>query len=125
MLKAREREEAAKKPLASVNVLDFCEKELDFKPTAYQEKLQVDRNQFVVARQARQSGKSLTMAALTLHYALTHPKSRVAFTAPSLRQSRRKIRKISTFLSKLGSVLEGKAVEDEAGVPQRAAGPEA
>ncbi len=111
LLRAKEREALAGKPLATEDRVEFCSKQLGFTPTAYQEKLLRDQNQFVVARWARQSGKSLTMAALTLHYALTHSGSRVAILAPSLRQSRKMIWRISSFLPKLGNVLEGKPLK--------------
>ncbi len=46
--------------------VEFCQKFLGFEPTAYQEKLLRDRTQFIVARWARQSGKTHCVAALLL-----------------------------------------------------------
>lgn len=101
MLRADEREEAKGKPLVSGDVAEFCEKDLGFRPYAYQEKLLRDPSQFVVARWSRQSGKTHTIAALILYHALARPGSRIVVLAPSLRQSRRIIWKISTFLSRI------------------------
>ncbi len=112
MLNAEEREEAKGKPLVSGDVVEFCEKQLGFKPFTYQEKLLRDPSQFIVARWSRQSGKSYTMAALILYHALASPGSRIVVLAPSLRQSRIIIRKISNFLSRLpGKVLEGRVLK--------------
>lgn len=109
MLKADEQEEAKGKPLASGDVVEFCVKKLGFKPYAYQEKLLRDPAQFVAARWSRQSGKTHTLAALILYHALARPGSRIVVLAPSLRQSRRLIGKISGFLSRLqGEVVKGR-----------------
>src|SRR5262249_19611064 len=77
--------------------------------TDYQERLMLDQNQFVVARWARQSGKSLTLAVMCLYNALSNPNTRVAIVAPSLRQSRLMVRRVSSFLPRLsGRILDGR-----------------
>jgi hypothetical protein len=54
-------------------------KMLEFQPTAYQLDLtqKFQNSQFIAARWARQTGKSHTIAALLLHYALTHPNTSI------------------------------------------------
>jgi len=97
----RQKEQAKDKPLASGDVVEFCEKQLGFKPYAYQEKFLRDQSQFVVARWSRQSGKSTTIAALTLYLVLSQSNRGVVILAPSWRQSIRLINKISVFLARL------------------------
>ncbi len=104
-----EREASKDKPLIDSDVLEFFEKTAGFKPTAYQEKLLTDPSQFIAARWARQSGKSLCIAVLCLHEALSRPNRRIIILAPSFRQSRRMVRKISSFLPRLpAGVLQGR-----------------
>src|SRR2546428_7551927 len=98
--KARGRKEAESKPLIQGDVVEFCLVYLHYKPYAYQEKFLRDNNQFVLARWSRQSGKSHTIASLCLYLVLSQSYRRVVILAPSLRQSRRMIAKISIFLSK-------------------------
>jgi len=109
LLEEREREKAKNKPLIEeTDVVEFFEKRLGFKATAYQEKLLRDKSQFILARWSRQSGKSLVMAVAVLFNALTRPGFRAAVVAPSLRQSRKMIDKISRLVSRLGlDVLDG------------------
>ncbi len=109
LLEEREREKAKNKPLIEeTDVVEFFEKRLGFKATAYQAKLLRDKSQFILARWSRQSGKSLVMAVAVLFNALTRPGFRVAVVAPSLRQSRKMIDKISRLVSRLGlDVLDG------------------
>ncbi len=107
--KANVRNKAKGKPLVDEDIVEFCEKRLHIKPTSYQKKLLLDQAQFIVARWSRQSGKSLIVAVLLLYYALTMPGMRAIVVAPSLRQSRKMIGKISLLLPKLGmKVLEGR-----------------
>ncbi len=81
--------------------VEFCQKFLGFEPTAYQEKLLRDRTQFIVARWARQSGKTHCVAALLLWLCLKTQGFSVIVLAPSIRQSKIIIRKITGFLSRL------------------------
>ena len=85
------------------NPTEFCTKNLNFKPTEYQQKLiqQFQKNQFIAARWCRQSGKSQTISALLLHYARTHPNTHIGIVGPSWRQTKLIIRKINTLLKKL------------------------
>lgn len=101
MLRADALEEAKDKPLISGDAVEFCRKTLGFEPYAYQVKLLRDPAQFIVARWSRQSGKTHIIAALILYHALAWPGVKIAVLAPSLRQSRRIIGKISGFLSRL------------------------
>ena len=112
LLREREREQARKTSIITGDVVEFCEKQLGFKPTAYQEKLLRDPAQFVVARWSRQSGKTQTIAAMILYQALTVPGSKIAVLAPSWRQSRRMIRRIQSFLRRLPPwVLDGRPLK--------------
>lgn len=112
LLRARELEKAKKRPFLAGDVVEFCEKQLGFKPTAYQEKLLRDTSQFVVARWSRQSGKSTSIGALILYHSLIRPGSRVLVLAPSLRQSRWIIAKISSFLARLpGRLVAGRVLK--------------
>jgi phage FluMu gp28-like protein len=81
----------------------FCRENLGFSPTAYQVELieQFESSQFVAARWARQTGKSHTISALLLHYALTHPASSVGIVGPSWRQTKLIIKHINALLQKL------------------------
>jgi phage FluMu gp28-like protein len=83
--------------------LIFCEETLGITPTAYQTTLiqQFESNQFVAARWARQSGKSHTISALLLHYALCNPNSNIAIVGPSWRQTKLIIKQINGFLTKI------------------------
>ncbi|MCW4016799.1 MAG: terminase large subunit [Candidatus Bathyarchaeota archaeon] len=85
------------------NPIDFFEQTLKFTPTQYQK--QLTRNfmekQFVAARWCRQSGKSHTIAALLLYYALTKHDTSIGVVGPSYRQAKLIIRKISAFLKHL------------------------
>ncbi|MCL5877394.1 MAG: terminase family protein [Candidatus Bathyarchaeota archaeon] len=83
--------------------LDFCKQTLGITPTTYQTTLinQFQTNQFVAARWARQSGKSHTISALLLHYALCNPNSNIAIVGPSWRQTKLIIKQINNFLTKI------------------------
>ena len=87
----------------SNNTLDFFERVLDFKPYAYQKEFIAvfENNQFSAARWCRQSGKTETISALLLKYAVTHPKSAIAIVGPSWRQTKRIISRIAAFAHKL------------------------
>src|SRR5713101_2027112 len=99
--KAKERRKAEAKPLITCGIIDFCLTYLGFTPFPYQVRFLLDTSQFVVARWARQSGKSHAIAALALYLVLSQSYRRIVILAPSLRQSRRMIAKISFFLSKM------------------------
>ena len=96
----------------SDNPIPFFEETLNFAPTEYQKQLATDflEKQFVAARWCRQSGKSHTIAALLLHYALTNPETSIGVVGPSFRQAKLVIRKISGFLRRLpkGCVLKSR-----------------
>jgi len=87
----------------SPDPLVFCKDTLGFTPTTYQTELinQFQTNQFIAARWARQTGKSHTISALLLHYALTHPDTNIGIVGPSWRQTKLIIKHINNFLAKL------------------------
>ena len=110
----RKEMEASKNKLliAEGDIIDFCRGRLGFTPTEYQEKLLRDESQFMTARWPRQSGKSQCLAALVLYRALARPGSRCIILSPSLRQSRRIIERVVSFLPRLGSsILAGKVLK--------------
>ncbi len=113
MTKSQEQLETKRTPMIEEGILEFCEKRLGFKPYSYQKKLSLDPAQFIVARWCRQSGKSHTISALLLYNALTRPGVRIVVLAPSLRQARKDVGKIKTFIHKMSEkgfeVLDGKA----------------
>ncbi|MCW4025316.1 MAG: terminase family protein [Candidatus Bathyarchaeota archaeon] len=81
----------------------FCQQTLGFTPTVYQTELihQFQSSQFTAARWARQTGKSHTISALLLHYALSNPNSNIGIVGPSWRQTKLIIKHINNFLQKL------------------------
>lgn len=81
--------------------VEFCVQHLGFKPTVYQEKLLRDPAQFIVARWSRQSGKTHCVAVLLLWSCLRTRFFNVLVLAPSVRQSKIVIRKITGFLPML------------------------
>jgi phage FluMu gp28-like protein len=87
----------------SVNALDFFEKILGFKPYQYQTEFAelFENNQFTAARWCRQSGKTETISALLLRYAVTHPNAAICIVGPSWRQTKRIITRIAAFARKL------------------------
>jgi phage FluMu gp28-like protein len=89
--------------LLSVGFQGFCEKRLGFTPFKYQLDLadKFENNQFIAARWCRQSGKSHTVSALLLKYALEHPDSQIAIVGPSWRQTKQDLRRIAGFCRNL------------------------
>ena len=83
--------------------VQFCTETLGFNPTTYQLELtnQFQTSQFIAARWARQTGKSHTISALLLHYALTNPNVNIGVVGPSWRQTKLIIKHINSFLQKL------------------------
>jgi len=84
-------------------LLDFFREVLEFEPFAYQSKFKklFEKNQFVVGRWCRQSGKSWIVSALLLEHALKNPDSSIAVVGPSWRQTKLNLRRISYFLHKI------------------------
>jgi phage FluMu gp28-like protein len=82
---------------------EFCSEFLGFNLYSYQLDLaeKFAGNQFVTVRWCRQSGKSFTISALLLHYALRNPNSYIAVVGPSWRQTKLIVRRINGFLAKL------------------------
>ena len=86
----------------------FCTDYLGFKPTEYQARLLRDPSQFIVARWSRQSGKSQTVSVLLLWLSLRYPNHNIIVLAPSLRQSKIIIRRVTGFLKHLPKSLAPK-----------------
>ena len=98
--------------LLTGSITDFCERWLKLVPTKYQLAFLLDAGRFVVARWARQTGKSTSIAALCLYTALHDGCKRIVILAPSLRQSRKLIQRISSFIPKnLSHVLAGRRLK--------------
>jgi len=81
----------------------FFEQVLGFKPYVYQKEFidLFESNQLTAARWCRQSGKTQTISALLLKYAVTHPKVAIGIVGPSWRQTKRIISRIADFAHKL------------------------
>ena len=94
------------------SALDFFKQTLGFEATNYQKQLATDftQKQFVAARWCRQSGKSHTIAALLLHYALIRKETSIGVVGPSYRQAKLIMRKIGGFIKNLpdGFVLKAR-----------------
>jgi hypothetical protein len=71
LAKDRARKNTGKEPLVNADITQFFRDATGLEPTDYQQRFLTDQNQFVVARWARQTGKSLTLAVLCLHTALS------------------------------------------------------
>ena len=76
---------------------------MGFKLFAYQKEFAdiFENNQFTAARWCRQSGKSQTISALLLKYAVTHPNAEIGIVGPSWRQTKRIISRIAILAHKL------------------------
>ncbi|MEM3577593.1 MAG: terminase family protein [Candidatus Bathyarchaeia archaeon] len=92
---------------------EFCKTILGFTPTTYQQDLisKFQTSQFTTARWCRQSGKTQTVSALLLHYALTNPNTHIGIVGPSWRQTKQVIRRINAFLRKLPKNLHSKPMQ--------------
>jgi len=100
------------KPLVNGGIIAFCKEWLKLVPTRYQERILLDPSRFVAARWARQTGKSTTIAALSLYSALHEGAKRVLILAPSLRQSKKLIHRIGSFIPKNRShILAGRRLK--------------
>jgi len=98
-----EAEEMKRTQELSEDPIEFFRQVVGFEPTEYQKQLvewfvSEDKHQFIAACWCRQSGKSWIVAALLLWYAVTHADSNIAVVAPSLRQAKFIIRRITYFL---------------------------
>src|SRR5512138_2558414 len=85
------------------DVKSFFEQVFGFTPYKYQLELaeMFEKNQFTAVRWSRQTGKSFSVSALILKYALEHPDSYAAIVGPSWRQTKLNIRRIGGFCRKL------------------------
>jgi phage FluMu gp28-like protein len=85
------------------DVKSFFEEVLGFSPYKYQLDLadKFEKNQFIAVRWARQTGKSFSISALLLKYALENADSYIAIVGPSWRQTKLSVRRIGNFCRKL------------------------
>ena len=85
------------------DVKGFFEEKLGFKPFWYQLELAdlFEKHQFLAVRWPRQTGKSFTVSALLLKYAVENPGSYIAIVGPSWRQTKLNIWRMSGFARKL------------------------
>jgi hypothetical protein len=65
----------------------FSQELMGFKPFDYQKKILKDTSKRICACMGRQSGKSITIAAKTVHFAVTNPKKTALVVSATLRQS--------------------------------------
>jgi len=100
---ALDRREAERVEKLSKEPAEFFRQVVGFEPTEYQKEFiqMFKENQFVAARWCRQSGKSWIISALLLWYALHHEDSHIAVVAPSWRQAKYIIRRITYFLRRV------------------------
>src|SRR6266542_4815875 len=85
--------------------VEFCKTVLRFNPTEYQEKFLRDKSQFIALRWSRQSGKSFIVSARLMWEAVVNNGTHIAIVAPSYRQSRLVLRKITDFLIRVPKQL--------------------
>jgi len=85
--------------------IEFCSSILNFTPTPYQEQFLRDKNQFISLRWSRQSGKSFVVSARLIWEAMVNNGIHIAIVAPSYRQSRLVLRKITVFLERVSKRL--------------------
>jgi hypothetical protein len=83
----------------SDNPAEFFEQTLGFKPYGYQKEFAeiFENNQFTAARWCRQSGKTQTISALLLKYAVKNPNVAIGIVGPSWRQTKRIIARIAAY----------------------------
>lgn len=79
----------------------FARTILKFTPTQYQTDFLRDNSKRILLCWSRQSGKTTTIAAKSIWYALAHPSTLTLIVAPSLRQSMILSDRIQDFLAKL------------------------
>jgi hypothetical protein len=82
---------------------EFFEKTLGIKLFGYQKDFACifEKNQFTAARWCRQSGKTQTISALLLKYAVKNPNSAIGIVGPSWRQTKNIISRIAALTRKL------------------------
>lgn len=76
----------------------FSQELLGFRPFEYQEQILKDPSKRICSCMGRQSGKSVTIAAKAVHFAVTSPKKTVLVVSATLRQSMLMFDKILSFI---------------------------
>jgi hypothetical protein len=99
LAEAHEAEKQTQVAMLQHNFKELCEAVFGFTPCKYQLELAklFENNQFTAVRWSRQTGKSFSVSALILKYALEHPDSYIAIVGPSWRQTKLNIRRIGGF----------------------------
>ena len=87
------------------NPVFFVKYVLDFKPFAYQAELLQDNSKRICAVMGRQTGKSTTIAAKAIHFAMINPNTTTLIVSATLRQSLLLFEKILSFISRLRSSI--------------------
>lgn len=76
----------------------FADVVLNFKAFDYQANILRDRSKRIVACMGRQTGKTTTISALAIDFAITHPNTTTLIVSPSLRQSMIMFSRIESFI---------------------------
>ncbi len=87
------------------NPVFFARYVLDFHPFNYQERLLLDNSKRICAVMGRQTGKSTTIAAKAVHFAITNPNTTTLIVSATLRQSLLLFEKILAFSNKIRSSI--------------------
>ncbi len=103
--RAKQRREKPRVDLPEDSV-GLCREILRFNPLPYQEKLLRDEADRVAVRFCRQSGKSTTLAAKGIVYAVQHSNSTVLVIAPGLRQSMILMDKVYEHLNRMDGEIK-------------------
>jgi phage FluMu gp28-like protein len=101
LLKAKESKESNEQEAIPTDPVDFCTQVLGFTPTIYQERFLRDNSQFIALRWSRQSGKSFIVASRIIWQAILNNGVYAAIVAPSYRQSKLVLGKITKLASSL------------------------
>src|SRR6266567_9267315 len=96
-IKKRQKLESTEHEAIPTDPVEFCTQILAFTPTKYQEKFLRDSSQFIALRWSRQSGKSFIVSARLLWQAVLNNGCHIAVVAPSFRQSRLVLRKLTAL----------------------------
>lgn len=91
--------------------MDYCRDVLGFNPLSYQVELLEDSADRVAVRFCRQSGKSTTIAAKGIVYALQHSGATVLIVSPGLRQSILLMDKVHEHLNRMSLDDKGAYVQ--------------
>ncbi len=100
-IKKRQKLESTEHEAIPTDPVEFCTQILAFTPTKYQERFLRDTSQFIALRWSRQSGKSFIVASRIIWQAILNNGLCAAIVAPSYRQSKLVLGKITKLASRL------------------------